>query len=54
MGFGFVPMGGAKADSSFRVGHIGNHPLSDNALLVAALREAVYKLVCAKTGKLDD
>lgn len=53
-GIWLCPNGGAKADSSFRVGHIGNHPLSDNALLVAALREAVYKLVCAKTGKLDD
>lgn len=43
-GIWLCPNGGAKADSSFRVGHIGNHPLSDNALLVSALKEAVSRL----------
>lgn len=36
-GMWVCPNGGANADTSFRVGHIGCHPLSDNALLVAAL-----------------
>ena len=36
-GIWICPNGGANADTSFRVGHIGNHSLSDNALLVAAL-----------------
>lgn len=35
-GIWICPNGGAAAESSFRVGHIGSHPLSDNALLVAA------------------
>ena len=36
-GIWICPNGGINADTSFRVGHIGNHSLSDNALLVAAL-----------------
>lgn len=44
-GIWLCPNGGAKADSSFRVGHIGNHPLADNALLVAALKDAVSRLM---------
>lgn len=36
-GIWVCPNGGAEAEASFRVGHIGTHPLSDNALLVAAL-----------------
>ena len=43
-GIWLCPNGGAKADSSFRVGHIVNHPLSDNALLVSTLKEAVSSL----------
>lgn len=33
------PNGGASAEKSFRVGHIGEHDFADNALLVAALRD---------------
>ena len=39
-GIWLCPNGGERADCSFRVGHIGEHPLSDNALLVAALKDA--------------
>ncbi len=43
-GIWLCPNGGEKADTSFRVGHIGNHPLSDNVLLVAALVDACGRL----------
>ena len=43
-GIWLCPNGGERADSSFRVGHIGEHPLSDNALLVAALADACARL----------
>lgn len=43
-GIWLCPNGGDKADTSFRVGHIGNHPLSDNVLLVAALVDACGRL----------
>lgn len=39
-GIWLCPNGGENANLSFRVGHIGEHPLSDNALLVAALLDA--------------
>lgn len=39
-GIWLCPNGGAGAETSFRVGHIGEHPLSDNALLVAAMLDA--------------
>lgn len=39
-GIWLCPNGGEGAETSFRVGHIGEHPLSDNALLVAALLDA--------------
>lgn len=39
-GIWLCPNGGEEAETSFRVGHIGEHPLSDNALLVAALLDA--------------
>lgn len=42
-GIWLCPNGGASADSSFRVGHIGSHPLSDNSLLVAALIDAARR-----------
>lgn len=35
-GIWICPNGGAEADTSFRVGHIGAHALSDNAMLVSA------------------
>lgn len=38
-GIWICPNGGPRADDSFRVGHIGLHPVSDNALLVAALED---------------
>lgn len=43
-GIWLCPNGGASADVSFRVGHIGEHPLSDNALLIAALTAACSRL----------
>lgn len=43
-GIWLCPNGGEKADISFRVGHIGNHPLSDNVLLVAALVDGCGRL----------
>lgn len=43
-GIWLCPNGGEKADTSFRVGHIGNHPLTDNVLLVAALVDACGRL----------
>ena len=43
-GIWLCPNGGEKGDTSFRVGHIGNHPLSDNVLLVAALVDACGRL----------
>lgn len=43
-GIWLCPNGGEEADTSFRVGHIGNHPLSDNVLLVAALVDACGRL----------
>lgn len=46
-GIWLCPNGGPKADVSFRVGHIGEHPLSDNALLVAALADACARLAAA-------
>ena len=49
-GIWLCPNGGPKADSSFRVGHIGNHPLSDNALLIAALKDAIGKLQGENNG----
>lgn len=42
-GIWLCPNGGPLADSSFRVGHIGNHPLSDNSLLVSALIDAARR-----------
>lgn len=36
-GIWLCPNGGAAADSSFRVGHLGAHDPADNALLVSAL-----------------
>lgn len=36
-GIWVCPNGGPNADTSFRVGHIGNHSISDNEQLVAAL-----------------
>lgn len=42
-GIWVCPNGGASADTSFRVGHIGAHALSDNALLVAALEDVLSK-----------
>lgn len=42
-GIWLCPNGGDKSDVSFRVGHIGNHSVSDNALLVAALGEVVSR-----------
>lgn len=47
-GIWICPNGGDKSDSSFRVGHIGNHPLSDNALLVAALKDVCSRLLTSK------
>ena len=44
-GIWLCPNGGANADTSFRVGHIGEHPISDNALLVAAMSEVCSTLV---------
>lgn len=43
-GIWLCPNGGERADVSFRVGHIGEHPLSDNVLLVAALSDACRRL----------
>ena len=43
-GIWLCPNGGEAADTSFRVGHIGEHPLSDNALLMAALADACSSL----------
>lgn len=43
-GIWICPNGGADADVSFRVGHIGNLTLADNAVLVAALREVLAAL----------
>lgn len=40
-GVWICPNGGARANETFRVGHIGEHPLSDNALLVAALKDVL-------------
>lgn len=44
-GIWVCPNGGAESDTSFRVGHIGNHPLSDNSLLVAALCDLIGKMM---------
>ncbi len=38
-GMWICPNGGENADTSFRVGHIGAHELSDNAILVAAIHD---------------
>lgn len=43
-GIWVCPNGGPKADSAFRVGHIGEHPLSDNALLISALSSVCSNL----------
>lgn len=53
-GIWVCPNGGARADEAFRVGHIGEHSLSDNALLVAALRDVCSRLLPAggKGGSL--
>ena len=40
-GIWICPNGGDFADSSFRVGHIGEHDVSDNAQLVSAMRDLV-------------
>lgn len=53
-GIWLCPNGGARANSSFRVGHIGNHPLSDNAILISALKEAVARLTSCETGGCRD
>lgn len=42
-GIWVCPNGGASADSSFRVGHIGEHEFSDNAQLVAAMGDAISR-----------
>lgn len=47
-GIWVCPNGGARADAAFRVGHIGEHPLSDNGLLVAALKDACARLLPAE------
>lgn len=44
-GIWLCPNGGASSDTSFRVGHIGTHPLSDNALLIAALKDVCTRLM---------
>lgn len=44
-GIWVCPNGGARADEAFRVGHIGEHPLSDNELLVAALKDVCARLL---------
>lgn len=44
-GIWLCPNSGASSDTSFRVGHIGAHPLSDNALLVAALKDVCTRLM---------
>lgn len=49
-GIWLCPNGGERADVSFRVGHIGEHSLSDNALLVAALADASARL-SAESGE---
>lgn len=49
-GIWICPNGGALADSSFRVGHIGEHSASDNALLVSAIKDFVSR-VCAVDDK---
>ncbi len=38
-GMWICPNGGENADTSFRVGHIGAHDVSDNAVLVAAIHD---------------
>ena len=43
-GIWLCPNGGQNADTSFRVGHIGAHSFSDNALLVAALQDVCSRL----------
>ena len=53
-GIWLCPNGGAKADSSFRVGHIGNHPLSDNTILISALKDAVARLTSYEMGECRD
>lgn len=53
-GIWLCPNGGKRADISFRVGHIGNHPLSDNALLVAALSDAIADLKHCGDGIVND
>ena len=42
-GIWVCPNGGKTADSSFRVGHIGEHDISDNARLVAAMQDAISR-----------
>lgn len=43
-GIWLCPNGGQNADASFRVGHIGAHSFSDNALLVAAIQDVCSRL----------
>lgn len=40
-GIWICPNGGVCADSSFRVGHIGEHSISDNVRLIACMNEIV-------------
>lgn len=42
-GIWICPNGGEYADSSFRVGHIGKHSISDNAKLVAAIKDLLAR-----------
>lgn len=53
-GIWLCPNGGACADTSFRVGHIGEHPLSDNALLIAAMSEVCQELSMRAVEELCD
>lgn len=42
-GIWVCPNGGKSAESSFRVGHIGQHKCADNAVLVAAITDALNR-----------
>lgn len=44
-GIWLCPNGGESADISFRVGHIGAHSISDNALLISALKDVCSRLM---------
>lgn len=48
-GIWLCPNGGESADTSFRVGHIGEHSFSDNSILIAALAEVCSRL--SESGK---